>query len=317
MLFSLKREVKVYVVHNNIQYLLDISSIDFGQVFTEYSYSNKTIQVQNMFEQSIINKANPATFELTFPAIQESDLRILFNRAIDYYPFDLYIKTRQDVFKIEGCVISNSIFIIEKLKPLAMTVSGEGKRLTRWTQAIPGTPRARSNTMTYNAVNWVDIQLSGGASKESLSSVSIELSTDIEWVPYTTVNGALEAVDANSTMYPVSFTVNKRSLHGAFTLYQLEPLEWLINTSLFIRAGQKEGQAFYGFEFDMSNVSIQNNYNTNEVFTQTYTWRMTQNPDFLTQVIAYIGVTDVAGALLDSWHLGLLDYQSDPILESV
>lgn len=315
-IFSFKKEAKVYIVHNNIQYSLDISSIDFGQTFTEYSYSNKTIQEQNMFEQSVINKANPATFEFTFPAIKEDDLHIVFDRAIDYDIFDLYIEMPQYTFKVEKCVITNSTFILEPLKPLGMNVSGEGVRLTRWMSAIPGTPKARSNTMAYSVINWVNIVLAGGVPKDSLKNISIELNTEVVWTPYTSTNKALAAIDANSSMYPEDFTVSKRSLQGAFTIYTIIEKEWLIDTSLFIEVGQKVSGTFYGFEFDINSVSIQSTFNTDEVFSQSFTWRMTENPIHLSQVISYKGVVDSSGIILDSWGLNILDSFGNPILEN-
>jgi len=315
-ILSFKKEAKVYVVRSGVQYSLDVSNINFGQTFTEHSYSNKTIQVQNMFEQSVINKANPASFDLTFPAIREPDLHILFNRALDYLTFDLYIETPQDTFKIEGCVITQSVFTIEKMRPLSMTISGEGIRLTRTTDPIPGTPEARTGTLTYNLINWLNIILGGAAAEDTITSVSVELATEIEWTPYTTVNDALIAVDADSSMYPSNFTVSKRTLQGSFTKYSIDQIEWNTDTTLFIEVGEKVGSNFYGFRFDIDNISFQNPIQTNDIFTQTYTWRMTQNPISLSQVISYQGITDESRAILDSWGINILDSFVEPILES-
>lgn len=319
-ILSFKKEAKVYVVYKGTQYRLDVSEINFGQTFSEHTYSNKTIQVQNMFEQVVINKANPATFEITFPAIREGDLRILFNRALDSRIFDIYIETPQDVFEITNCVISDATFLIDTSRPLGMSVSGEGIRLIRYGDygiSIPGTPYTRTGTITYNKVSHVNVVLGGAAPVDSLIGISINLNTEIKWTPYTTINDALNAIDADSTMYPKDFVVQKKDLSGAFSQHDFETLTFSEDTTLFIGAGETDAGTFYGFEFDISNASFQTKPNTGDIFTQEYSWRMTQNPASLLEVISYLTIVDSTGAILDSWNQAILDSSGLPILESI
>ena len=80
--YNFQKEVKVYVVYSNTKYSIDVSSIDFDQTFAEKSYNQRTLHYQkNLFEASIINKANPATFGFTMPLLKDTDLKIVFQSS--------------------------------------------------------------------------------------------------------------------------------------------------------------------------------------------------------------------------------------------
>lgn len=268
-----------------------------------------------MFEQSLINKANPANFELTFPAIREADLRILFNRALDYKIFDLYIIAGSNLFKISDCVVTNTAFIIQRDRPLAMTVSGEATKLSLETE-IPGTLQPRTGTRTYNKVQYLNVILGRAGPKDSITVINISLDTEIQWIPYTGVSDAIKALEEDSLMFPSEFVVRKRNLFGSFALHELADDSFQENDTLFIEAGQQVGNTLYGFRFDIANVSHTNQLNTGAIFSQQYSWRMTQNPASLAEVISYIGFPNSSKAIQDNLDLDILDWLSDPILES-
>ena len=75
--FSFKKEVEVRVVHGTTptRYKIDVSDIEFGQTFQETSYAVKTLHNQSSFEGSVINRANPAEFSLSFYLLKEADAR--------------------------------------------------------------------------------------------------------------------------------------------------------------------------------------------------------------------------------------------------
>jgi hypothetical protein len=317
-IFSFKKEAEVYIVFKGIQYNIDISEITFSQTFLEYTYSNKTIQTPNMFEQSVINKANPANFEFTLPVLQENDLQTVFNRALDYETFDLYIKTPQDTFKLATSVISNLELITERLKPLSIHVSGEAVRLTRFTDTIPGVVEPRSATRTYNNIDYLRIDIDN-IDLDGIYNLSVSLQNEINWTNYTTVEGALLASNADNSIYPENFTVSKRILSGTINQYlttenNSKLMQWSTNSPLSIQIGKQIGATFYGIELDLANCSFTNRLNTGEVFVQSYDWRMLQNPTSLLEVLRYIGITD---AILDSLGASVLDSNNESILESV
>lgn len=313
--FSFKREAKVYVVFGGEIFNIDISTIDFSQTFEEHSYSNKTLQIKNMFEQSLINKANPANFELTFPAIREADLRILFNRALDYKIFDLYIVVNSGIFKVANCVVTNAAFNIQRDKPLSMSISGEGTKLSL-ESSITGTLQPRTGTLTYNRVQFLNVILGSTGLKDSITAITIELENDIQWIPYIGVSDAIKALESDSLMYPSEFVVRKRNLSGNFALYELDEEGFRVDDNLYIEAGHQVGSNFYGFIFNIANVSHTNRLNTGAIFSQQYSWRMTQNPASLAEVISYIGFPDTGRAIQDYIDLDILDSATDPILES-
>ena len=97
--YNFQKEVEVHVVYSGNKHKLDISSISFSQTFAQDSFEVKTLHNQrNVFAGSVINKANPANFEFTFPALKDGDFTTIFNLLVDYQgttnklrTFDLYI----------------------------------------------------------------------------------------------------------------------------------------------------------------------------------------------------------------------------------
>jgi hypothetical protein len=318
MTYNLKKEIKIYVVANGIQYNIDISDIDFSQNYKINETSNKTIQLQHLFFRSVLKEADPTKFSLTFPALRESDFVVLFNRALDYKEFDIYLETRESVFKIEKCVITNTVFNIEKMRPLSFSITGEGVRLTREGSAgvfvIPGNAKTRSSTRTYNTASYVTALIGGVTDFTPLVSVNVELQNDLIWIPATTISGC----DDQTVSFPATYKIRKQVLAGSLRTYKVENPAWSTSTSLRIQAGQEVGNTVYGFDFDISSVAFTSRTNPENIYTQSYDWRMTQNPTSLLEVIKYITIPEgTAGAILDSDNLAILDSDNLPILESV
>ena len=81
--YNFRKEAEVFIVYSGSKHKLDISSINFSQTFTEKSYSVKTLHNQkNLFDSSVINKANPANFDITFPLLKEGDFTTVFNLSL-------------------------------------------------------------------------------------------------------------------------------------------------------------------------------------------------------------------------------------------
>jgi hypothetical protein len=292
--YSFKKDTVVNVVYGGNSYNIDISEVNFSQTLQSESYSSKTLQESHVFEGATVFKANPADFELTFPALREDDLRILFDRALDCNTFDLYISTQQDTFKLEYCVITNARFIIEKLKPLSMTVSGEASMLSRVGDSgysIPGTPVSRAGSRTYNRISDLNVLLSGTDTlSDGLAAISVELQNKIEWTPYNIVPESCGSQLAVS--YPSDFAIKGKILAGTITQYLTDTnnsnlLSFNNNTSLNITAGQNVGGTVYGFELDMSNCAFTNRLNPGQIYTQSFDWRLIQNPANLSDIITY------------------------------
>jgi hypothetical protein len=293
--YNFLKEAKVYIGLYGTLYNIDISTVSFSQTFTENSYAVKTIHEQKMFEGSVINKANPADFSFTIPYLKEGDLSVVFDKLLDCTTFNLYISTPQTSFKIENCVVTNGSFVIEKLRPLSLSISGEGSNLFILSgldlaafQAFVVAMVPRSSTATYTRVTIPSLLIGGVDISSSVVSLSIELQNEIDWQPYATVNKAVTVTNAATSMYPARFDIQKKTLAGSITRYLADTtyaLTWNSNTSLFIRVGSGTGGAFRGYELNTSSCSFTNRIQASSIFMEEFNWRMIQNPSSLSSVL--------------------------------
>lgn len=287
--YNFLKQAKAYVVtSDNKQYRVDIASVSFSQTFTESSYKVKTLHSQDMFEASVINKANPANFELNVPAIQEDDNRVLFNRLLDTNTFDLYISTESNTFKLKTCIITNGKFVIEQFRPLSFMITGQASELSS-VSSIPGISQGRSVETNFNAVSAVKVILGATDVSQYISSLSLELQNEVKWNPYTTVQGAI----GSNTMFPTEFTITKKILSGNIQRFLTDETDadfqtYTQDTSLNIKAGTITGSTLHeGFEFNIPNCSFTTRVEVQAAFLHNYDWRMTDNSS-LTNIITYI-----------------------------
>ena len=296
MIFNFKKLTKVYLIYAGNRYTLDIENdISFSQTFTDETTSVNTIHETKLFERSTIVKANPANFEFKIPVLQQSDLRVVFDRILDYSTFDLYIQSTESTFKLEKCVITNGNFGIERSQLLNISVSGEAAKLSRVgdsTFAVPGTPVARAASKkylmpleTYIALDSVDI------STETFS-VSVELQNEVSWNGYNTVHSGIGVSSRADAMYPNNFIVSKRTFAGSIGKYLIDGsdtkfLNFDSNIPLRIRVGERLPTVLYGFDFNMPSCSFTNRITIDEVFTQHFDWRLTSNAA-IGSILSYI-----------------------------
>ena len=110
----------------------------------------------------------------------------------------------------------------------------------------------------------------------NVTALSLELQNDIKWTPYTTVGGALSATNANTSMYPSSFSLSKKILSGSITAYLTnvnasEAQTWNNSAQIQIKAGNGlSGSSFRGFNFGPATCSYTNRANTGDVFLHSY-----------------------------------------------
>lgn len=304
--YNFLRESEVYLVYGGNQYRVDVyPNISCSQTFTEESYPVKTLHNQSlMFEGSSITRANPANFEFTIPSLRENDLDVILDLLMDYdtssgqqliKTFDLYIKTQDSVFKLQTCVLTNGTFLIEKLRPLSVSLSGEAVKLSRVGTAsgytIPGSVQSRSGSRTYKRINYLDVSVNS-TTLTSIFSTSVELQNNIEWTPYATIQDSLAVTNESNTMYPSSFSLSNRILSGSIGQYvnsdENSSLQsWSQAVPIRIRAGDNSGGTVYGFDFNMSSCVFTNRLSVANVFTQNYDWRMTQNPASLSSIFTH------------------------------
>lgn len=289
--YNFKQEAQVYVVSGGNRHRIDVTDIEFSQTFSEDSYSVRTLHApNNLFEGSVINKANAANFKFTFPAITQADYSIIETLLLNASSFDLYVQTQADTFKIETAVITNGSFVIERSRPLSIEIDGEGGKLIRGA-SLAGALQTRSSTKNY-VIPIVDITLNG-TTLSDIIGVTMELQNDVEWTPYTTVAGALSATSAATSMFPSTFTLSKKILAGSIRQYLTGSniaytQGWDTDASLSIKAGNgQSGANFRGFSFGPATCAFTNRIRQGNVFLQAYDWRMTENPSNLATILKY------------------------------
>ena len=285
--YNFKKQAGVYIVYSGTTTRLDITEdISFSQTFTDKTYPQRTLHEQHkLHEASNIKKANPASFEFTIPALTQSTLDVIFNLLVDFKTdthtldtFDLYIKLPKDVYKLEKCVITNGTFIIEKLQNLKLGIQGQASKLTRGT-GLASYPN-RTTPRTEQLIRYLSVSADSTPLTDGVYKVAIELQNDVKWTPYETVNNALLVTNAATSMYPSNFTLEKRTLSGSIGQYITSDFNsdvqtWGTGIRLIIKAGESATQ---GFQFDSSDCSFTNRAGVEDVFTQTYDWKMNDNP---------------------------------------
>jgi hypothetical protein len=294
-------DLRVYTDQNltytNLPLLLDVEEdVTFSQSFNDQTYKQRTLHnLHKLHDASNIKKANEANFEFTIPALIEDDLQTVVDHLVDFdssghslKTFILYATLSNDTYLLEKCVITNGTFIIEKLENLKLTIAGQASRLSRGV-TMPSTVTSRSLTRTFQKVDYLEVSIDGTSLTQGVTSVSVELQNDIKWLPYETVNDALNASNATTSMYPSNFTLEKRILSGSVEQFVLSNFNsdvqtWETGVNVVIKAGK---DATNGWQFNLSNCSFTNRNTVKDVFTQNYDWIMNDNPTDLGSKITF------------------------------
>ena len=295
--YNIKKQTKVYLVYSGNRYELEVSpDVSFGQTFTDTTKSVKTLHSQDFFEKSNIKKANPANFEFTIPIFKENDIEVVHDRLLDCATFDLYISTQQDVFKLEKAVITNGTYGIERSTPLTLTVSGQASKLSKvgtfGSYTVPGPVQSSTANRTYLRTTEITNTLNSADISSETISINAELQNDIQWTPYTTVQGGISATSRSNAEFPENFTIGKKTFSGTIVRYLCDTNNSLVNdfdetATLRIKAGQTIGGSFFGFDFNMPACSFTNRSAVSEIFTQSYDWKLTDNSQALNLTITY------------------------------
>lgn len=292
--YNFKREAQVFVEDSGGSlYQIDISDVSFSQTFAEESYPVKTLHKQNnVFEASVINRANAANFSFTMPAITQADFTVVRDRLLDATSFSLFIQTTADTYKLQTAVITNGSFVIEKSRPLSIQIQGEASKLLKGQNTI-GTSDYQTRTGRTYTIPTIEVAVGSTTLSDNVLNVALELQNEINWTPYATVHSGLSVTNASNTMYPTAFSINKKILSGSISQYLTDTNSgdahtWDTAANITIKAGNGlSDNAFRGFEFGPATCSFTNRVNAGTVFTQSYDWRMTANPTNLSDVLNY------------------------------
>ncbi len=299
--YNLLRDGSVHVVYGSNRYNVKVTpELSFSQTFAEDAYEVKTLHDQTkMFLGTSVTKANPADFNFQVALTQEKDESIVKSLLTDYdtstgeqllKKFDLYFVSGESTFKIHDCVITNGDFIMERTKPLTLSVSGQGTKLERVGNAsfsLPGTLQSASATRTpVKAL--LDVEV-GGADVTNLVSTTLSVQNNIDWTPYETLHESLSVTNASNAMYPSAYSLKDRVVSGNIVQYTGDnnsTTAQSFNTSTSV-AVKTINQSSTFFNANLSGCMFTKRLNVAEVFTQTFDYRLVTSPANLGTIITY------------------------------
>ena len=305
--YNFLRESNVHLVYGGSRYLLKTTpNVSFSQTFAEDAYEVKTLHDQTkMFQGTSITKANPANFSFTVSLTTEKDETIVKSLLTDYdstgsniKTFDLFIVTGESTFKLNECVITNGDFNLAKGSNLTLAVSGQAQKLERvghgydpseglTPYSLPGSLVSASSTRTPT-LSLIDVEV-GGSDVSNIISATLSVQNDISWTPYETLQSSLSVTNASNAMYPSGFTLGRRVVSGNITQYITENNSSTVqsfNTDTTVRIKTLvSGSTF--LDANLANCMFTKRMSQNEVFTQTFDYRLIGNPANLSTVITY------------------------------
>ena len=305
--YNFLRESNVHLVYGGSRYLLKTTpDVSFSQTFAEDAYEVKTLHDQTkMFQGTSITKANPANFSFTVSLTTEKDETIVKSLLTDYdstgsniKTFDLFIVTGESTFKLNECVITNGDFNLAKGSNLTLAVSGQAQKLERvghgydpseglTPYSLPGSLVSASSTRTPT-LSLIDVEV-GGSDVSNIISATLSVQNDISWTPFETLQSSLSVTNASNAMYPSGFTLGRRVVSGNITQYITENnsntvQSFNIDTTVRIKT-LVSGSTF--LDANLANCMFTKRMSQNEVFTQTFDYRLIGNPANLSTVITY------------------------------
>jgi hypothetical protein len=300
--YSFKKNCKVYLVTGNTRFKIEVyPDLNFSQTFNETAIKVKTLHDQNaMFEDATITTANPADFNFTVLMVKGNDFNIIgdwlttivgtgSDEALTTY--DIYVDNSVDVFKLEKGVATRGTFLIQRDALVTVSIEGQASRLTRFGASgvtIPGVLQARDAALTPIIVRALDVLLNS-VTQAHIAGISLEISNEIEWIQYDTLHKSLYVTSASDTQYPEAFVVVKKVLSGTIQQYVTDINNgnlqtWSTNSTLRIRVG--DGAAYY-LDADLPKVVYTNQVQVEDLFVQSYNFRLTSSPADIATVLKY------------------------------
>tara|TARA_R110001632_G_scaffold85316_1_gene187360 strand:- start:11041 stop:11976 length:936 start_codon:yes stop_codon:yes gene_type:complete len=310
MSHSFLKESKLYIVYGGNKYrIYTNTALNFSQTFAEDSYPVKTLHDQTkMVEGTTITKANPAQFSFEVPLTVEKDESIVVDLLSDLVSssvaeidtqqlkaFDSYIQTGSATFKVANCVITSSTFSFNPSEQVKVEVSGEGTKLTRVgneSYTIPGELQSETSTRTPLIV--YPIVSIDSLSMNSIISTTLQIQTDITWRPFETLQSSLAVTNSSNAMFPSAYTIKNRVISGAIIQYQTDNNitqfdDFSTNSSITIKAvqvGKPSSDNGY-FQINMNPSMYTARMSVDEIYTQTYDYRSTDNTALGTRITQY------------------------------
>ena len=134
----------------------------------------------------------------------------------------------------------------------------------------------------------LDVEV-GGSDVTNLVTATLSVQNNINWTPYETLQNSLGVTDATNAMYPTSYTINDRVVSGNITQFLTSDNSstfqtFNTNTSVAVKT-LDSGSTF--FNANLSNCMFTKRTEANEIFTQTFDYRLVTSPADLGSIITY------------------------------
>ena len=299
--FNFLRESELHIHFGSNRYNVKIApNLTLTQTFAEDAYSVKTLHDQTkMFRGTSITKANPANFSFSTHLTTEKDEQIILELLTDTVTtsgnqqlksFDMYVVSTNGTLKIEGCVITQGEFQFGKDRPLELTVSGQGKKLSRVGDenfSLPGTLQSASTTRTPTKP-LLDVLVNNSA-VSNLVAATLQVQNNIQWTPYETLQNSLSVTNATNAMYPSDYSLTDRNVSGNITQFHSDANAsefQTFNTSTSVKIRTKVNGSIF-LNADLADCMYTKRSAITEVFTQTYDFRLVGTPNDLGNQITY------------------------------
>ena len=295
------RDSIVYLLYSGMYYRLHTKNITFNQTFKQKGFKQKTLHSSNsLIEASEINEANPAQFELELLMMDESSIYqhkalelAVTNNGDTLNTFDLFIDVSKTgdsprtMYKLDTCVFENVSFQIARTEVMVMALQGSAKTLS----VIPhiNISTGQFDTTPTYAVPRVTTVTVDGTVLENVTGLNLEIQNNIKWTPNKILQDSYFVTTSSGTIYPESFTLEKRSVAGNITTYvgdsHPDLQTWKENIAIRIQAGLASNN--YQLNVNLTPCSFTNRVNPTEVFTQGYDFRMIGHPENLNTLFTY------------------------------
>ena len=299
--YNFKKELKLYVVSNNIKHRLNIySDVNFSQTFNETPVQVKTLHTPyNMFDDAVIKKANPANFNFSLLLDRSTQFAAIFDLILSYdntssevvmKSADYYIEMNTEIFKLEKGVIESAVFQIARNQLITLNCSGTASKLYK-VASIPGTASTYSySTANYTSPNSLEIKLAGQV-MDNVSAISLEIKNNVNWIDYATLQNSQNVTNASDTMYPEAFVVPGRTLSGYVQQYVIDTNMGTVNTwkrgdSLSFKMGSTSST--WILSVNIPSVIYTNRSDLQDMLMQSFDFRMVASPLDLNTVVQLI-----------------------------
>ena len=113
-------------------------------------------------------------------------------------------------------------------------------------EVIPGTLQTAGTSSTTYIVPKISLTLGGVNIADAVSALGVEIQNNINWDKYNTIQGAVAATNAATSMFPSTFTIGTRVVAGSITkfLNNTSNLQtWSTDSALRLKAEKQHGKA--------------------------------------------------------------------------